>query len=116
MSKFSLHGQQDWLVIINGTVLDEHFCYVWWWDVVLRFLWQLGSVKNMVQYFKVLGNYMNLLSKKVMFHLHRCDYFSHRTDLKSMFVTAFFLEHPIERYLISFKKIDLKIFVVIQCY
>ena len=33
---------------------------------MLRFLGQLGNVNDMAQCFKVLGNYTNLLFKKVM--------------------------------------------------
>lgn len=57
----------------------------------------------MAQYFKVLGNYTNLLSKKLMAHLQQYYYFSHRNDLKSV-VFAAILEYPIGRYLISLKK------------
>lgn len=43
----------------------------------------------MAQYFKVLGNDTNLLSKKVMAHVQQYN-FSHRSDLKSVFLTAIF--------------------------
>lgn len=57
---------------------------------MLRFLGQLGNVRDMAQRFKVLGNYTNLLPDKVMAHLQQYDCFSHRSDLKSVFLTAIF--------------------------
>lgn len=67
----------------------------------------------MAQYFKVLGNYTNLLSKKLMAYLKQYYYFLYSNDLKSV-VFAGILEYPIGRYLINLRKP--KYFAVIQSY